>query len=404
MKLKYLVLIFPLLLASSCQKADKYFDGIYITGTDTRSVLRYYVDEGEQLTIPVSASASSRTDEPVEVIFAVDFSLVEEYNSRFGAEAIALPKEAFSLSGTTVVIQAGEYVSQTVNIEIDDVSNLTEAQQYVVPCKIERIVGDYDLIPGSDVVFVSVTRILNTQSTRVTSSNNFAVEFPQTDRYENCTQFTMEGRFYGTYSDLATLIGAEGIFMIRLGGGSGAYGMQLLTKGDIYFMNVERFWTNNTWYHIAAVFDGASSFLYANGELIASLGTPIGMLDLTRNTQWNAPHPDFRDGGALGVAGGYKSSPRPLNGYVSEVRMWTTARSAEQIANNMCDLNDPTRQEGLAGYWKFDGTDILQEGDDGYVAGYTRIKDQSGQGNHLWRVQTTSTSQSFLDIKCPSTW
>ena len=58
---------------------------------------------------------------------------------------------------------------------------------------------------------------------------------------------------------------------------------------------------------------------------------------------------------------------RQLNGDITEVRVWSVARSEQEIWDNMYDVDPKT--PGLIGYWKFD------EGE-GNV-----IKDWTGNGN-----------------------
>ncbi|MEG2062036.1 MAG: LamG-like jellyroll fold domain-containing protein, partial [Alistipes sp.] len=58
---------------------------------------------------------------------------------------------------------------------------------------------------------------------------------------------------------------------------------------------------------------------------------------------------------------------RPLNGLISEVRVWNTVRTPEQIWKYMYDVEPTT--EGLCAYWKFN------EGEGNVVV------DQTGHGN-----------------------
>ena len=60
---------------------------------------------------------------------------------------------------------------------------------------------------------------------------------------------------------------------------------------------------------------------------------------------------------------------RQLNGEVAEVRIWSVARTPEQIRENMYDIADPENEPTLLGYWKFD------EGE-GNI-----IYDRTGHGN-----------------------
>ena len=44
---------------------------------------------------------------------------------------------------------------------------------------------------------------------------------------------------------------------------------------------------------------------------------------------------------------------RPLNGKIAEARVWSVARTPEQIWENMYDIENPADDPTLLGYWKF---------------------------------------------------
>ena len=56
---------------------------------------------------------------------------------------------------------------------------------------------------------------------------------------------------------------------------------------------------------------------------------------------------------------------RPFYGYMSEVRLWNVARTENQIKQNM--LNVDPNSDGLAAYYKLNGTDPLKSGGTCYV-------------------------------------
>ncbi|QHJ06914.1 endo-beta-N-acetylglucosaminidase [Hymenobacter busanensis] len=107
----------------------------------------------------------------------------------------------------------------------------------------------------------------------------------------------------------------------------------------------------NTWYHLAATYDGATMRLYVNGVLDATLAATgnaaaSGVFTLGRNY----------DG------------TRILNGSIDEVRAWTRVLTPAEIVANACQVS-PTAA-GLEAYWP------LNEG-----SGTTAV-DASGH-NHL---------------------
>ncbi|MBO2007810.1 LamG domain-containing protein [Hymenobacter negativus] len=90
----------------------------------------------------------------------------------------------------------------------------------------------------------------------------------------------------------------------------------------------------NTWYHVAATYDGSMMRIYLNGVLdcsLAATGTAVA----------NAPFSMGRTYEDL----------RILNGSLDEVRVWTRALTATEILANRCQVA-PTAT-GLAGLWRF---------------------------------------------------
>jgi hypothetical protein len=98
--------------------------------------------------------------------------------------------------------------------------------------------------------------------------------------------------------------------------------------------------SNDTWYHAAATYDGTSWRLYLNGSLETTL--VVGRPPRSDSIQHAAI------GSALnstGAASGY------FNGAIDEVRIWTYARDAQQIASSMSQ--DVPASPGLVGRWAF---------------------------------------------------
>jgi hypothetical protein len=109
-----------------------------------------------------------------------------------------------------------------------------------------------------------------------------------------------------------------------------------------------------TWFHVAYSYDGTTHLLYVNGALADSETVPPD--DRTPTSVW------------LGSADG---STNMFKGQMDEVRVWTTTRTAAQIAADMAH-SPAGPQPGLVAYWTFD--DAINGG---------RSIDFSGSGNGL---------------------
>jgi hypothetical protein len=129
----------------------------------------------------------------------------------------------------------------------------------------------------------------------------------------------------------------------------------------------------NTWYHVAATYDGASMKLYINGVLDAS----------------KAQTGSVSSNGAFNVGYLYNTS-RNFNGKIDEVRVWKRALSQTEISQNMCNVSVPATS--LAAYWKFNegsGSSVQDTSGNGVTLTLTGV-DASNWGTDL--PCTTGTS------------
>mgnify|MGYP001817800346 CR=1 FL=1 len=98
---------------------------------------------------------------------------------------------------------------------------------------------------------------------------------------------------------------------------------------------------DGTWHHVAGTYDAA------NGMIIVYVdGTPENSTAYSQNITYN---PEPRNG----IGGPGSSAAGHFNGQIDEVRIWSYARSASQIQNNMCTNISPLNNPDLLAYWKF---------------------------------------------------
>jgi hypothetical protein len=100
--------------------------------------------------------------------------------------------------------------------------------------------------------------------------------------------------------------------------------------------------SQNQWYHVAGTYDGSNLRLYVNGVLDASV-SHSGILSVSV--------PEI----ILGAGTVSGSDDRCLDGFIDEVRVWTTARTQTQIRQNMYrELSGS--ESGLFAYYKLNET------------------------------------------------
>lgn len=127
------------------------------------------------------------------------------------------------------------------------------------------------------------------------------------------------------------------------GGKYGLNGLAFSMDANNNSANVVETATNilnqNVWTHVAASWDGATMKIYINGEEVASkpwVNTVDGSTNSTKLGKFYGPDNNF-----------YK-------GYMDEVRIWSEARTAEQLQNDMYKtLDNPLGETNLVAYYTF---------------------------------------------------
>ncbi len=96
----------------------------------------------------------------------------------------------------------------------------------------------------------------------------------------------------------------------------------------------------NNWHHVAGTYDGATQKLYIDGHLVASAEDTFSVTSAGTNPLFIGSN-------------GFGANDRTIIGSMSEVRIWTVARTQQEIVDNMNgSLNGD--ESGLVAYWKID--------------------------------------------------
>lgn len=157
------------------------------------------------------------------------------------------------------------------------------------------------------------------------------------------------------------------------------YNLYVLGDGRVGFSteptagSIDDFYSSTTlrvndgnWHHIAAVYDGTDKFIYIDGNLINTRLNPHGGSNLGNGTTRYGYIGDGSESGAFNAG----RNGIHYEGDIAEVRIWSIARTADQIRENI-QFCIEGGEPGLEAYYKMD---------DG--PGTTNLIDHSGNDHH----------------------
>jgi hypothetical protein len=138
----------------------------------------------------------------------------------------------------------------------------------------------------------------------------------------------------------------------------------------------------NTWYHVAATYDGANVVLYVNGSVVSTTSYTTGI---------GINHYD--DAGNQFMFGNYGSNStlQTFQGTIDDIRYYNRALSAAEIAALYKQYDTSTKigtgQAGLIGWWKLQGNakDSTPYANDGFFGGSpASVADRKGRPNSAY--------------------
>lgn len=299
-------------------------------------------------------SNSLKSDVSVEYRIG-DNSLVEAYNQKNGTTCLPMPTENFALTTNATVIEAGKIYSASSLIQLKNLQKVEEGLTYVIP--VVMTAKGAPVMSGSDVAYVVVKKPISITKVQKFGGKYLDVTLPASAK--KMSSLTFETLLYTTYYQvLSTVMGNEGTLILRFSDlKHPANELQIAGKISVIIPEPDIFQTNK-WYHVAFTYDSGTGMatIYVNGEKIIDKNVGDQAFDLNERF-------------CIGYAYDYDPA-RTWPGYMSECRLWTVARTPNQLRDNMMYVDPST--EGLMGYWKMNGTDVEKRDD-----GYYYVKDQT---------------------------
>lgn len=264
---------------------------------------------------------------------------------------------------------------------------LTENTNYV--WKVQAVCG------GTNTSVYSGESAFNSGFAPVQSPGARSLSFNGSTHYLNAGQFNLSGNavtfegwvkvnaFKPNFPYISSVMGIEvgdsNSGMLRFGDGNLANNKLqfILSFGSAQVkVNTATTFNTNTWYHIAATYDGAAMKIYVNGVLDAS-----------------APASgNFTANGILYLGRNYENA-RTLNGFLDEFRVWKRALTPTEILANNCNV--PANSPNLEANWKMNegsGNGALD------ATANTHFATLIGMSNTNWRTDVACTTLSTKDI------
>lgn len=351
---------------------------------------------------PIQATLAYPEGQDVAVSLTVDPSLVATYNARYGSDWKMLDAKYYELSSDNVTIHAGKTASEVVTLRLKGLMGEGEQQTgalpidetYLLPVRISH--SSMSVLKGSEAAYYVVKR--SSAITVAAQLTDNWIEFPSLDKYGDNSMpwnklraMTYEALIYiddfaltdiqGNPVSISTVMGEEDYALLRI--------------GDTNFEREQ------------LQFDGSGVRIRQIPRTRQHEGPPEGLL-VSRRLHLRPEHPrraclcqrqdtEQGDRDGAGRTGRQELHPsglhacdlwdnetdpgkkdqyktlgydtysearqffisysyndyRPLNGKIAEARVWSVARTPEQIWENMYNVENPKDDPTLLGYWKF---------------------------------------------------
>ncbi len=196
------------------------------------------------------------------------------------------------------------------------------------------------------------------------------------------------------YRGLQTFMGLEGQLLIR--GKNDDYRpthpLQIVGLGDKITLESTKSFNLNEWMNIALVVDCDQQNVSEKYKLYINGVQDILVVARQDETHSSINLASSRDGDRFEIGRAFGQDFRAMKGTVSEARVWTVARTAQQIKDNMCGLTSGTNI-GLLSRWNFTA---------GAETGY--IQDSNG-GKYETNLilANAKLGDNYTQVKAPKT-
>lgn len=377
-KYSFVLLAFASVAVSSCKEENidnehHYNNKLYVSSAPVCDdlLIKATVPESSR---EISYRIASPVSQDIQINFDAAPAMTASYNLIYGDNATVLESQFYDIPNKTAVIKAGDVSSDNIVVNFKNTHELDKSRRYVLPVTIINA-SNIDVLESARTAYF----IFKGAALINIVANIKGIYFPikWKSNVGSLSTVTIEALVRsedwvaGRDNALSSVFGIEGKFLIRVGDADRPRDqVQVVAPGGNFpGPNVIPGLPVNEWVHIAIVYDNVTKerIYYRDGVAVYKDEGASGNLSLS-------------SGCYIGRAW---DDSRWLPGDISEVRVWSVQRTAEQIATNPYEINADS--EGLIAYWKFN------EG-----AGSTVI-DQTGHGNDI----TAVGSPTWVNVEIP---
>lgn len=371
--INYLVLGGVALLIGACNdtESDLLEPKVYFENKEYTLKME---DESDVMTFDLTSRLSTMSSSQVDVSYDIaDPSVVDEYNAKNGTIYKMLDASHVKLSSETSTIPSGKLYADKVTVEISGLGTLEEGKTFVLPVHVKS--ASAPTLPGTNIAYIFLSKPIKITKVGTFNRTHISIKFPVGTYFSS---FTYEALIYlNSIASNNTIMGTEGVMIFRIGDAPGVPKDVLEAAGGQNYHTTDKVKTKQ-WYHVALTYDQPSgrTVIYVNGAKWAESAWGIPGFDPNSDVGFN-----------IGRIPNFPWGERPLAGYMSEVRVWSVARTQNQLNQNMLGV-DP-KSDGLVVYYKLDGSEEQAGG---------AIKDATGRINGTTNGITIGTLDTPIAI------
>ncbi|MDE6148161.1 MAG: DUF1735 and LamG domain-containing protein [Bacteroidales bacterium] len=344
------------------------------------NVVKLTVDEGAKVVL--TPSLTDRLDKDCELRFVIDPAVLDAYNASEGTGYKLFDESLVDLGGN-IMIQAGKYAADATVISMDKIPMELSGLPLALPVRLEKVSGDVEIASTTaSYVFVITSPMVNDIAQFTGAAGLWVNDFEQT-----FPEFTIELRLQVANTNnrnrdiFCTINDGELMFRFEdpqsFDGTNPAHALvQFQGVGDYLNPDSGKYIHVNEWQHYAVTYDGTKVTIYVNG-------IKAGEKNVTSKVVKGGYFKYLTFGGI----GGYNGQWGPGDSYwsgckqmVTECRIWSLVRTADQISKNIQNVMPDTK--GLEGYWRVSRST--------YNAETKEFADLTGKGHPM------TTSKSFV--------